>query len=210
MHEKRRVLLVDDHAVVRTGCRILLEGWGGLDVIEAASATEALDLLPEVRPALVLLDLNLPDGAGLDVIDRLRDMDPTVRILVFSMHEDAAHVSRALERGAHGYVTKSDDPETVVEAVNTVLGGAPYLSRPVAQRLALAGVGAASAHPLSGLTRRERAVFDLFGQGKTLSEIAAQLGVSYKTVANTCSQVKARLNVSSSAELMRLSIESEG
>ncbi|PKU25172.1 response regulator transcription factor [Telmatospirillum siberiense] len=207
MPEKKRVLLIDDHAVVRAGCRMLLEGWGGLEVVEAASASEALRLMSEVAPALVLLDLNLPDGTGLDLIAPLLALDSGVRILVFSMHEDAAHATRAMERGAHGYVTKSDDPETIVEAAATVLGGAPYLSRPVAQKLALAGVGGMSRHPLAGLTRRERAVFDLFGQGKTLSEIAAQLDVSYKTVANTCSQLKTRLHVSNSAELMRLAIE---
>lgn len=205
MEEANRVLLVDDHAVVRTGCRLLLESWGGLEVAEAGTAAEALRLMAEVRPALVILDLNLPDIGGLEVIGRLLGQDPDVRILVFSMHEDAGHVARAMECGAHGFVTKSDEPDIIVEAAISILRGAVYLSRPVAQKLALAKV-AGEDPPLSALTRREREVLQLFGQGKTLTEIAARLGISYKTAANTCSQIKTRLNLSSSAELMRLAI----
>ncbi len=205
MEDANRVLLVDDHAVVRAGCRLLLESWGGLEVAEAGSAAEAFRRMDDVRPALVILDLNLPDIGGLDVIARLLALDPGVRILVFSMHEDAAHAARAMERGAHGFVTKSDEPDTIVEAAITVLRGAFYLSRPIAQKLALANVEGGD-QPLSHLTRREREVLQLFGQGKTLAEIAARLGISYKTAANTCSQIKTRLNLSSSAELMRLAV----
>jgi DNA-binding NarL/FixJ family response regulator len=205
MEAANRVLLVDDHAVVRTGCRLLLESWGGLEVFEAGTAAEALSLLTEVRPALVILDLNLPDIGGLEIIGRLLALSPGVRILVFTMHEDAGHVARAMECGAHGFVTKSDEPETIVEAAITVLRGAVYLSRPIAQKLALAKV-AGEESSLSTLTRRERQVLQLFGQGKTLTEIAARLGISYKTAANTCSQIKTRLHLSSSAELMRVAI----
>ena len=204
-----RVLLVDDHAVVRAGCRQLLEAWEGFAVIEAATAAEALLQAAGGHPDLVILDINLPDRSGLDIIADLAAAVPGLRILMFSMHEDSAHVACAMERGAHGFVTKSDAPEVIVEAARRVLEGEVYLSRPVAQRLALARV--APAEDVAGqLTRRERDALHLLGQGKTLAEIAVALGVSYKTVANTLSVVKSKLNLSSSAELMRLAVREIG
>ncbi len=205
MTKPRRVLLVDDHAVVRTGCRQLLESWGGFEVAEAASAADALRRIPQVKPVLTILDLNLPDMSGLDLIPQLLALNPRLRILVFTMHEDAGHARRAVDAGAHGFVTKSDEPETIVEAARRVAQGEFYLSQPVAQRLALANVKKPE-DPLAVLTRREKEALHALGQGKTLAEIAAALGVSYKTAANTCSQIKAKLNLSSTAELMRVAL----
>ena len=201
-----RVLLVDDHAVVRAGCRQLLEAWEGFEVAEAATAAEALRRAAEIRPDLVILDINLPDRSGLEIIADLAAAVPGLRILMFSMHGDSAHVARAMERGAHGFVTKSDPPEVIVEAARRVVAGEVYLSQPVAQRLALARMAPVEDR-LDQLTRREREALRLLGQGKTLAEIAASLGVSYKTVANTLSGVKLTLGLSSSAELMRFAVQ---
>jgi DNA-binding NarL/FixJ family response regulator len=200
-----RVLVVDDHAVVRAGCRQLLETWEGFVVEEAATAAEAVRRVNESGPDLVILDINLPDRGGLDLIAELIALAPCVRILIFSMHDDSAYVHRALERGAHGFVTKSDSPDTIVEAARRVVEGEVYLSQPVAQRLALARLTPPE-DGLDRLTRREREAVGLFGQGKTLAEIAEALGVSYKTVANTLSTVKGKLDLSSSAELMRIAV----
>jgi DNA-binding NarL/FixJ family response regulator len=206
MSTTHRVLLVDDHAVVRTGGRQLLESWGGFEVVEAATAADALRLAGEIDPRLVILDLNLPDLGGLEVIPKLLAAQPDLRILVFTMYEDASHASRAMTAGAHGFVSKSDAPDTIVEAASQVAGGGFYLSQPIAQKLALARVGGGE-DSLQPLTRRERQVLRLVGLGKTLSEIAGELAVSYKTAANTCTQIKTKLGLSSSAELMRVAIE---
>jgi len=206
MTEPVGVLVVDDHAVVRTGLRQLLEISGGYVLTEAASGTEALRLMTACPPRLVVLDLNLPDGGGLDLIPRLLEMDATVRILIFTMHEDPAYVARAIECGAHGFVTKGDAPETIIEAVAIVAGGEFYLSRAVAQTVALMQARRRT-DPLGPLSRREREVLMQFGQGKTLAEIAAALGISYKTAANACTSVKAKLGLANNAELMRMAVE---
>lgn len=201
-----QVLLVDDHAVVRTGCRQLLQAWAGYEVIEACDGAQAVDTAREMRPDLVVLDLNLPDMSGFDVIGAMLKDNPATRILVFSMHEDPAYAARALERGAHGFVSKNDDPDSIVEAARKVARGETYLSQPIAQKLALMSLKGTD-DPLAALTRRERDVLALFGQGKSLSEIAAALGISYKTTANTCSQIKAKMNFSSTPEMMRFAVE---
>ena len=204
-----RVLVVDDHAVVRAGCRQLLETYGGFAVTEAGSVAEALLESAKTSPRLVVLDLNLPDGSGLDLIQPLLAKNSAIRILVFTMHEDPAYAARALEAGAHGFVTKGDDPDIIVQAARDVAEGGFYLSRQVAQNLALMKAHR-SKDPLVQLTRRERDVLHLFGQGKTLSEIAAGLGVSYKTAANSCTNIKGKLDLANNAELMRIAIECQG
>lgn len=201
-----QVLLVDDHAVVRAGCRQLLHSWAGFDVIEACDGGQAVSMARDAHPDLVVLDLNLPDMSGFDVIGALIKENPATRILVFSMHEDPAYAARALERGAHGFVSKNDDPDTIVEAAKKVAQGETYLSQPIAQKLALMTLKG-SEDPLTALTRRERDVLALFGQGKSLSEIATALGISYKTTANTCSQIKGKMNFSSTPEMMRFAVE---
>ena len=204
-----RVLVVDDHAVVRAGCRQVLETYGGFAVTEAGSVAEALLESAKTSPRLVVLDLNLPDGSGLDLIQPLLAKNSAIRILVFTMHEDPAYAARALEAGAHGFVTKGDDPDIIVQAARDVAEGGFYLSRQVAQNLALMKAHR-SKDPLVQLTRRERDVLHLFGQGKTLSEIAAGLGVSYKTAANSCTNIKGKLDLANNAELMRIAIECQG
>lgn len=201
-----QVLLVDDHAVVRTGCRQLLQSWAGFDVVEACDGAQALSVARDARPDLVVLDLNLPDMNGFDVLGRLLEDDASLRILVFSMHEDPAYASRALEKGALGFVSKNDDPDSIVEAARKVAEGQTYLSQPIAQKLALMSLRGAE-DPMAVLTRRKRDVLALFGQGKSLSEIASALGISYKTAANTCSQIKAKMNFSSTPEMMRFAVE---
>jgi two-component system, NarL family, invasion response regulator UvrY len=200
-----QVLLVDDHAVVRAGCRQLLQGWAGFEVMEARDGEEALRLADQIAPRLVVLDLNLPTMSGFEVIKALRDRHPQTRILVFSMHEDPAYAVRAMEYGAHGYVSKNDDPDAIVEAARKVAAGETYLSQPIAQKLALLTLKGHK-NPASVLSRREKDVLDLFGQGKSLSEIAAQLGISYKTTANTCTQIKAKLNLTTTLEMMRFAV----
>jgi DNA-binding NarL/FixJ family response regulator len=201
-----KVLLIDDHPIVRAGCRRLLEQTGRIDVTEAQSGAEALELLPVCGPDVIILDLNLPDASGLDLLQTLRAQLEGARVLVFSMHEDPVFAARALELGARGYVTKNDDPETIVEALDRVAAGEVFLSHNMAQRVALMGLKVGD-NPLHRLTHREIEVLRLLGQGKSLSEIADQLNISYRTAANIQSQIKNKLNVGTTSKLIRIAIE---
>ena len=200
------VLLVDDHAVVRAGCRQLLQSWAGFTVTEAKSGDEALKLAAESPPGLVVLDLNLPGQDGFQVLRHLKDLIPEVKVLIFTMHEDPAYAAKALEAGALGFVSKNDDPDTIVEAARKVALGETYLSQPIAQKLALMSLKSGE-DPMTALSKREREVLALFGQGKSLSEIAAALGISYKTTANTCTQIKTKLHLNTTSEMMRFAVE---
>ncbi|HTZ78747.1 MAG TPA: response regulator transcription factor [Stellaceae bacterium] len=200
-----RILIVDDHPICRAGLQRLLAGDGENEVREAASGREALVLFREFRPELVLLDLNLPGIGGLEVIARLKAEDAAARILVLSMHDDLIYVTRALQAGAAGYLSKSAPPDEVLEAIGRVAAGQSYIESAIAQELALMSVHERS-HALEGLSRRDLEILRLLGGGASLPDIAEAIGVSYKTVANNCSQLKTKLGVGRTADLIRLSI----
>ena len=201
-----RLLLVDDHPVVRTGCRRLLASAGPYEIMEADTGSRALELCEGEPPDAVVLDLGLPDMGGLELLDRLRRAVPDIRVLVFSMHDDPVFAARALEAGACGYVTKNDAPEELVAAVETVLAGGIYLSRDMAREVAVMSF-APNRSPLQGLTARELRVLAELGQGNAIAEIADRLGVSYKTVSNTCTTIKTKLGARSIRELIRIAVE---
>jgi len=200
------VLLIDDHPIVRAGCRRLLEEREDVRVTEGKTAAEAVRLAARHRPDVIILDLNLPDVSGFDVLRNLSALQPPAPVLVFSMYEDPAFVARALEAGAKGYVSKNDDPEMLFVAIERVLKDEIHLGHKVAEKLALQKLGGAGSrgHLLSP---REREVLALLAEGKTLSEIAAALGVSYRTVANACAQLKDKLKVRSIAGLVRFALQ---
>ncbi|HEY2752519.1 response regulator transcription factor [Phenylobacterium sp.] len=197
-----KILLVDDHAIVRDGLKRLLGDLGSGVILEAASGRAALDVARAERPGLVILDLNLPDLGGLEILARLLREDPAVRVLVLSMHAEPLYASRALKAGAKGYVSKAAAPDEIAAAVHAVARGEGYVEAKVAQALAL-GAGA----PLESLTPRDLETLRLLAQGRSLSEIAAALGVAYKTAANGCTQLKEKLGVSRTGELIRLAVE---
>ncbi len=202
------VLIVDDHPVIRDGLGRLLAGESGLAVRAAASAKEAITEAREHPPDLVILDLNLPGTGGLELIRRFRLSDAATRILVFSMHADPIFVTRALEAGALGYVSKNAAPAEILTATRAVLQGRPYVEQDVAQALAVRAVPGRTRRRVEELSRRELEILRLLGEGRGLVQIAAALGVSYKTVANTCTQLKAKLRVERTAELIKLAVES--
>jgi DNA-binding NarL/FixJ family response regulator len=196
-----KILLVDDHAVVRAGLRRLLGTAASVSMIlEAASGREVLPLVREHRPGLVILDLNLPDIGGLELLRRLRAEQPPQRVLVFTMHADPVFAARALEAGAAGYVSKTADPAELLEAVARIARGGRYVEHEIAQALAMREGG----NPLHELTRRELEILRLLRDGRDLAGIAAAVGVSYKTIANSCVRMKAKLGVGRTAELVRL------
>jgi len=196
-----KILIVDDHAIVRDGLSRLLTADGEHEVRLAASGREALALARTFRPAVVILDLNLPGLGGLELL-RLAQADAG-RILVLSMHAEPLYARRSLEAGAHGYVSKNVAPDELLTAVRRVGAGGRYVEAEIAQALAL-GDGAET---LDALSARELEIMRLLGAGASLAEIAEALGASYKTVANTCTQIKSKLGVARTADLVRLAIE---
>lgn len=197
------VLLVDDHAIVRDGLRRLLQAQTGDTVFEAEDGPAALARIAQSRIDLVILDLNLPGLGGLELVRRLALT--RVKVLVLSMHAEPLYASRALDAGAAGYVSKNASPDELLTAVQRVAGGGRYVENEIAQALALqfGPPGAA----VGQLSARELEIMRLLASGRGLAEIADALGVAYKTVANTTSQMKTKLGVSRTADLVRLAIE---
>jgi DNA-binding NarL/FixJ family response regulator len=204
-----KLLVVDDHPIVRSGLRRLLTGERGYEVREAASGREALAAFREWRPALVVLDLSMPGIGGLEVISRLRLEDPAVRILVLSMHIEAIYATRALQAGAAGFIGKNAPPDRLLDAIKRIAAGQNYIDHEIAQELALAAVhapGGASSLPLQDLSAREFEIMRLLGDGYSLQQIADAIGISYKTAANCCGQLKAKLRVARTADLVRIAV----
>jgi len=201
-----KLLLIEDHPIVRRGCRRLLAE-DGVDVIEASSAAEGLALCKTARPDVIVLDLNLPDSGGLDLLPRLRAAHPDGLVIIFSMYEDPGFGRRAIDLVARGYVTKNDDPEALADAVRAVLAGELYLGAVAAKKLAIANLrGAAS--PFAELTRREQQVLALLAEGQSLTEIGDRLAVSYRTAASLVAQLRGKMAVGSTAALIKLAVES--
>jgi DNA-binding NarL/FixJ family response regulator len=195
-----RILLVDDHAIVRDGlARLLGEGHS---VSQAASGREALAMARSVAPDLIVLDLNLPGLGGLELLRRLARLSQA-RILVLSMHAEPLYARRALEAGAAGYVSKNATPDELLAGVRKVMSGGRFVEAEIAQAMAL-GDGAES---LQALSPRELEIMRLLAGGASLAEIAGALGVGYKTVANTLTLLKSKLGVARTADLVRLAIE---
>ncbi len=200
-----KLLIVDDHPIVRSGLCRLFAAEPQLEIAEAANGHEALRAFRELRPDIVILDLNLPGVSGLEVLTRLRIEDPKARILVFSMHDNPVYVARVLQAGARGYVSKNAPPEQILEAVRHVATGHAYIEHETAQELALWNLHAAT-HPLSQLSSRDIEILRLLAEGSSLVEIARAIGISYKTVANHCTQLKAKLATPRMADLIRIAI----
>jgi two-component system, NarL family, invasion response regulator UvrY len=200
-----KVLLVDDHPIVRAGLRRLLADEFEADIREAPDGRAALDAFREQRPDVVVLDLNLPGIGGIDVIARLRAADAGARVLVLSMHNDAVHVARALQAGAAGYVGKDAPPEEILSAIRRVAAGRTYLERAMAENLAFASVRTRP-DPQRELSARDLGILRLLAEGRTLPQIAETIGIGYKTAANLCSRLKTKLGAASTADLIRIAI----
>jgi DNA-binding NarL/FixJ family response regulator len=200
-----KVLIVDDHPIVRAGVRRLLAGEPDMEMAEAASGEEALTLLRSFQPDIVILDLNLPGLGGFDIIARIGRDAARPRILVLSMHDDPIFAVRALEAGADGYVSKNAPPTQILEALARLARGQTYVGEELAQQLALWNLRTRQ-HPLQDLSRRDLDILRLLGDGRSLQQIADTLGIGYKTVANNCAQIKTKLGVTRTAELIRFAV----
>ena len=199
-----RLLLVDDHAVVREGYRRLLERRGDLAIVaEAGTAAEAQAAFRAHAPAVTVLDLALPDMGGVELIGRLRQRDPSARILAFSMHREPLFAVQALKAGALGYVTKSSAPAVLVHAVYRVAAGERTLSPDIAPELAVALLED-DTNPLSTLSPREFEILRLLLAGEAPAQIGARLHISPKTVQNSHYQIKRKLGARTDIDLARL------
>ncbi len=198
-----KILVVDDHAVVRAGLHQMLASMMGAEVREAADGAAADLLLVDWRPEVVILDLGLPGPGGLALLPGLARAG--LRVLVVSMHTEALYATRALEAGALGYVSKNIAPDALLGAVRMVAEGRRFIEPAIAQDMALQRIDAGE--KLHRLTPRDLEIMRLMASGRSLSEIGAVFAISYKTVANTVSLIRTKLGVSRTADLIRLAIE---
>jgi DNA-binding NarL/FixJ family response regulator len=197
-------LIIDDHDIVRQGVRRLLSLLPDSVVAEAGTAEEGFDAYMREKPAVVVLDINLGGGSGLELLTRLRSADQEARVVMFSMHADPAYANRALRSGALGFVGKSASADELIEAVKAASTGRRYIDKRLASDMVLNPV---EGDPLSSLSNRETEILRLLGEGKSLNEIAITFGIAYKTVANTCTRLKEKLGVERTADLIRISLE---
>jgi two-component system invasion response regulator UvrY len=201
-----RVLLVDDHAIVRAGFRRLLEQQPEIRVIaEAADAEQAYALFVEHDPDVVVMDVSMPGVSGLESIRRIIGRKPSAQILVFSMHEDAPLAERAIQLGARGYATKSESPETLASAVSDVAAGKLYLSPEIAKSIAMFKL-TGDVDPMKELNVREFEIFRLLFGGRTVADIAEMLNLSRKTIANHRTVIKQKLGITNDVELVLLAV----
>ena len=198
-----KILIVDDHPVVISGCKALLAGEADMQVFAASDAEAGFDAFCAHRPDVALVDLNLPGASGFDLTRRLLRYDDQARVVIFSMNDDPAFVARALEAGARGYIAKNDDPALFAGALRQIAAGKAWLPPGMARKLA----GIRAIDPLADLTPREWEIVRLLAAGETIGDIADRLGVSPKTIANNCTALKPKLGARSSMELMRAAIE---
>lgn len=196
-----RVLLVDDHAVVREGYRRLLERDESLTVVgEAAAMAEALMLDEQLQPHVVVLDIALPGVSGIEILRRLIARRPDARVLIFSMYQDGIYATHAMNAGAYGYLSKASAPDLLVSAVRTVAAGGRYMSPDV--QLAMTTQSATARQLANALSIRELEVLRLLAQGYGVEAIAARLGLSPKTAANHQSSIKQKLGAGSALQLI--------
>jgi len=202
-----RVMLVDDHAVVRTGFRLLLQSVAEVSVVaEAESGEAATQRYAEITPDVVVMDLAMPGMGGLEALKRIRARHPQARVLALSAHDDPMHARRALQEGALGFLSKRSAPEALIEAVTTVAAGRRYLDVNLAQKLALAEIEGAAKSPIERLSEREFEVFIRLASGATVQRIADDLKLSASTVGTHLYNIKQKLGVVNQSELTLIAI----
>ena len=201
-----RILIVDDHPVVLSGCRSLFASDTSVKIEEAADAKSGYKAYASRKPDVTVIDINLPDVSGFELMRRIRKDDPDAKIIMFSMNEDPAFVVRAVEYGAQGYVSKADDPRILVKAVRKVAAGDNFISPQLAEAVTFSGA-AIKANPASLMSARELEILRLLGRGDKIVEVADALSISYKTVANTTSLLKQKLGAKNHSDLIRIAVE---
>ncbi|HWM67280.1 MAG TPA: response regulator transcription factor [Steroidobacteraceae bacterium] len=202
-----KVLLADDHAVVRTGFRLLLQSQPDINVVaEAQSGEAACQMYAELTPDVVVMDLGMPGMGGLEALRRIRAHNPAARVLALSAHDDPMHARRALREGALGFLSKRSAPEALIEAIASVAAGRRYIDPNLAQKLALAEIEGAARSPIEQLSEREFEVFIRLAGGSTVQKIADDLKLSASTIGTHLYNIKQKLGVVNQSELTLLAI----
>ncbi|ALO47442.1 response regulator [Pseudohongiella spirulinae] len=201
-----KVMLVDDHAVVRMGFKLLLQGSDDIDVIgEAHSGEDAVKQFQDLAPDVLIMDISMPGIGGLEAIGRVLAKNPQQKILVLSAHEDVMHARRVIKAGAVGYVTKRSAADVLMQAIRTVHKGQIYLEPEIAQALAVEQVSG-SKNPLDALSEKEFKVFLELAKGRSVQEIADVMSLSPRTIGTHLYNIKQKLNAANSAELAIIAI----
>ncbi len=208
---KKRVVVVDDHSIVRRGFTYLINQEEDMEVVgEAEDSASALALIQETKPNLAIIDITLKGSSGIDLIRQLRSVCPGVLLLVVSMHDELLYAERALHAGARGYIMKQEVDENMVHALRRVLQGGIYVSEAVNQRLLKSVTEAERPHPVAlieTLSERELEVFRMIGQGAETRQIAEALNVGFKTIATYRERIKKKLNIDSASQLIQCAVE---
>jgi two-component system, NarL family, invasion response regulator UvrY len=196
-----RVMLVDDHAVVRMGFKLLLQGADDIEVVaEAESGEEAIKRYSEIKPDVVVMDISMPGIGGLEAVSRLLAKDPAAKILILSAHEDSSHPKRLLKAGAVGYLSKRSAAEELIQAIHQVSHGKTFLDSKLAQAMAVQQL-TGEQNPVEVLSDREFEVFMLLAKGQSVAQIAEKLFLSPRTVGTHLYNIKQKLNAGNSAEI---------
>ncbi len=206
----KRVVLIDDHPIMRHGLAQLVRGEAGLDVCgEAGSAREGLEVVGRLKPDLAIIDLTLPDKNGLELVKDIRAMHPATQCLVLSMHDEALYGERSLRAGARGYVMKEEAADHLISAIQKVLGGGLYVSETLNARMLEQVTGSARARTtgMDSLTDRELEILALVGKGVATKNIATQLSISARTVEAHRSHIKEKLGITDGAALVRYAVQ---
>jgi DNA-binding NarL/FixJ family response regulator len=204
---RRRVLIVDDHPIVRQGLTQLISQENDLEVVgEADNAETAIASLSRLAPDVVIVDLMLKDSSGIELIKDIKATRPEARILVVSMHDEAVYAERALRAGSHGYIMKEEATNEVLSALRTVLADEVYVSKEVVSKMLRRIVGGGPGDGINRLSDRELEVFQWIGHGLSVNEIAEKLKVSPKTIETYRAHIKEKLGLASSADVLRVAV----
>ena len=203
-----RIVIADDHTIVREGLKQLLSGTPDLSVVgEAQDGREVMERVRRLDFDVLLLDISMPGKSGIDLIKQVHAEKPKLRVLVLSMHEEQQYAVRAIRAGAAGYLTKDSASEQLVSAIRKVAGGGAFITERVAQQLALDAMPRAEGLPHTALSDREFQVFRELASGKAVSDIAAELHLSAKTVSTHKARIMEKMSLSNPAELIRYAIQ---
>ncbi|HWH41414.1 MAG TPA: response regulator transcription factor [Usitatibacter sp.] len=202
-----RIVVADDHTIVREGLKQLLTVAGDLEVVaEAQNGFEVMDRVRALDFDVLLLDMSMPGKSGIELIKQVHAEKPRLRVLILSMHEEHQYAVRAIRAGAAGYLTKEGASAQLVSAIRRVAGGGAYISADVAEQLALGAMPGAKGPPHSTLSDREFQIFRMIAEGKSVSDIAERLNLSVKTVSTHKANILQKMNMSTQAELIRYAL----
>jgi len=202
-----RIVVADDHAIVREGLKQLLSAAGDLEVVgEAADGHEVIKVVREKDFDVLLLDMSMPGKSGIELIRQVKGEKPKLRILVLTMHEEHQYAIRAIRAGASGYLTKESASRQLLEALRKVASGGAFISSEVAEQLALGAMPDATRAPHESLSDREFQIFRLIAAGKSISDIGEMLNLSVKTVSTHKANILQKMNMAGTAELIRYAI----